>query len=339
MTTKEIQTKVNKSLRSLLHEEVKQALPKEVANQVNFTETNDGLLVQPKKEKTRELEQKVLFHLSRFKANVPEDGQNRHFLIPWKKMSYRIVLRHLENLRNEGRVQRFSRGQYNIDLAVQKRQSLASMYRKVLSINARELKGNYTTTLLGKEGMIIPFNPVYLLPQTTSLFKIIYHWRSREHKDKDTAKAEANIWINSFMNNVSVEIGSTGAPFGIRSGKMVTSERQEIGPALLGAMIGKRVSKRKYGVDALVFQSATEIIFRLLTNLIDPESLKSFGDSDIVVKISFNPIEFLRTMSNLKEPFEMGLNREMVRKWGILPSKTYLEPETRKKRVFSDDGL
>jgi hypothetical protein len=337
LSTKEVVTRVDVSLRSILREEVREALPKEIAGQVRLADTISGLLILSNHKIIHEFMRKVLISLNQFNVSVRSEGQDKHFLVPWREMDYRVILRHLENLKAEGKIERVKRGRYTIDTAVQKRQSLALEYHKVLSISAAELRGHYASTLLGKEDLVIPFDPAYALPQAASLFKKVYDRRFSRHKDKKIAKAEANIWLNSFMRNVCIEIGSTGAPFRVMSGKMVTSERQEIGPALLGAMIGKRISKRSYGVDALMFQSATDIMFRLLTDLIDPDSLKAFGDSDIVVRISFNPLKFLRTMSNLEEVFEMRLNRQMVRKWGVFPTKTYLEPETKKKRVFSEE--
>jgi hypothetical protein len=263
-----------------------------------------------------------------------EVGQILPKEVPWKKMGYRVVLRHLGNLAEEGRVRQTRRGRYTIDVAVQKRQNIASEYRQLLSINAAELSGHYSSTLLGKKGLIIPFNPAYALRQTALLRRKIYERRLSRHGDEEVAKAETDIWIDSFMNSVNVEIGSTGAPFSFLSGKMMTTERQEMGPALLGAIAGKRISKKGYGVDALVFQSATEIMYRLLTDLIDPESLKAFGNSDVVVKICFNPLKFLQTKNNLKEPFEMKLNSKPVRKLGLFPTKTRLISETKKRVIF-----
>ncbi len=319
--------------------EVGAALSEDLATKVDLEDSISGILILLKEGMPQEFKRKVLFSLNRFGATFSGDREGKNVLVPWRKMAYRTVLRRLKDLTREKRVHRIGKGHYTIDAAIQKRENLASAYSEVLSFNAAGLRGHYATTLLGKDGIVIPFNSAHALPQTTAIFKKIYDWRLNGHKDKETAKAEANIWINSFMNTVRVEIGTTGVPFKIISGRMMTSERQEIGPAVLGAIVGKRVSKRKFGVDALVFQSATEIMFRLLTSLIDLESLKAFGDSDIVVKVSFNPLEFLRSMNNLKEPFESRLNRQMVRKWGVLPSKTYLEPETRKKRVFSEGSL
>ena len=332
----EIQSRVDETLRILLHEEIHSALLEDLATKVNLEDSACGILVLLKEDVPREFEKKVLFSLSRFGATFSSDSGVRKVLVPWSRISYRTILRCLKDLMKEEKVFRMGRGHYTIEATVKKREEQASTYKKVFSINAAGLRGNYLTTLLGKGAMGIPFNPAYVLPETASIFKKIYEQRLGIHNDKETALAEANIWLNSFMKNVHVEIGTTGSPFEIIPGRMTTKELQEIGPAIMGAMVRKRVLKRKFGADALVFQSAFEIMFQLLANLIDIKSLKTFEGSDIVVKVSFNPREFFRSADELREQFESRLNRKMVRKWGFLPTKTYLEPETRKKRAFSE---
>ena len=336
ISVKEIHSRVNKHLRIFFHEEVRAALSKDLATKLKFENSTMGILILPEEEAPHEFEKNVLLTLNRLGIKASSGRGAKNVLVPWSRISYRTILRCLKYLIKEEKVIRIGKGHYTTDAAVKKREDVASAYIRVLSIDAVGLRGNYLTTLLGKGAMGIPFNPAYVLPEAASIFKKVYERRLCIHNDKETALAEANVWLNSFMNNVHVEIGTTGSPFKILSGRMTTSELQEIGPAILGAVVRKRVVKREFGVDALVFQSAFEIVFQLLVNLIDIKSLKTSEESDIVVKVSFNPREFVRSIDAFREPVESRLNRKMVRKMGFLPTKTYLESETREKRIFSE---
>ena len=234
-----------------------------------------------------------------------------------------VVHRCLKVLMKEKRVVKLpnTRGEYTIDFAIQEAKKTCSAFtRTVLSVNNyRELKGETSQTIQGQK-IDTPFCPINSAPETVSISRHIEKWRLQIHGEKDIAGAEANAWINSFINALSCEVESGDTPLKIRPDKLVSTEKRD-------------------GVNAFIFRKAMEIMLELFESL-DLESLKRAKDSGLLVdaqmsvRISFNPVTFIQLLKRYRDEKEIELNRTQVQ--SEFPWKTFELNKSLNKRVFKE---
>ncbi|EMR73012.1 hypothetical protein MCGE09_00328 [Thaumarchaeota archaeon SCGC AB-539-E09] len=209
------------------------------------------------------------------------------------RLSYRSIMRQLDTLKSDGSVVRIGRGEYSTSEVLQIRRKRELAFRNVISLSSGNLTGVSKVTERGKLVSEAPANPLTYSDAVSTLTKEIVEKRRKFHGDEELAKKEADIWVACLLNNISVELGTTGESFNVVPGRFATTISQELPVKLLGLLVSKQQSMdRKMGHDALIFQEAAQII-RLLIDLVDWHSWNVRDNTtELVVKIVYNPVNF-----------------------------------------------
>jgi len=216
------------------------------------------------------------------------------------KLHYRTIMRQLDKLIAEGSIGRVGRGEYSTCEIILRRRERELAFRSVLSINRQNLRGVFKATEWGRLVAEAPVNPLTYSDAILNMAREIVEKRRETHGDKELAEKEADIWVACLLNNIGVELGSTGSPFEVVPGRFVTTIRQELPIRLLGSLMSKQFIDRKMGHDALIFQEATQIV-KLLIDLVDWSNLVvPDNTTELVVKIAFNPVNFLYDFERVK---------------------------------------
>jgi hypothetical protein len=241
------------------------------------------------------------------------------------KMNRRCIYRHIDTLMEKPpRVIKVGngRGLYTIDFAREQIAKQREAFKKImLSIDShRELRGE-TTHVIHDQRVDVPTNPIFDAPETQKIYDRIEKWRLQIHGQKDIANAEAVAWISGFIEVLSYDIETGEYPLRIRPESLLTTDR-------------------KVGVNAFIFRKAMEIMLELLESL-DLESLKKdktpgfLGDTQLCVRITFNPAAFYQALKYYRDREEIRLNQKRVFIPGM-PGKQYEYGEKLKKRVFNE---
>ena len=216
------------------------------------------------------------------------------------RLHYRTILRQLDKLIVEGSIDRVGRGEYSTCEIILRRRERELAFRSVLSISRQNLRGVFKATEWGRLVSEAPANPLTYSDAILDMSREIVERRRKTHGDKELAEKEADIWIACFLNNIGVELGSTGTPFEVVPGRFVTTIRQELPVRLLGSLMSKQFIDRKMGHDALIFQEAAQIV-KLLIDLVDWSNLVvPENTTELVVKIAFNHVNFLYDFERVK---------------------------------------
>jgi hypothetical protein len=217
-----------------------------------------------------------------------------------EKLHYRTIMRQLDKLIDEGSVIRMDRGEYCTRATIEKRSEREQAFRSILSISRQNLRGIFKTTEWGRPVSEAPANPLTYSDAILNMAREIVEKRKETHGDKELAEKEADIWLACLLNNICVELGSTGVSFEVVPGRFVTTIRQELPVRLLGSLMSKQFVDRKMGHDALIFQEAAQIV-KLLIDLVDWSNLDvPDNTTELVVKIAFNPVNFLHDFERVK---------------------------------------
>lgn len=209
------------------------------------------------------------------------------------RIGYRSILRQLDALKSEGIVVRIGRGEYSTSEVLQRRRDRELAFRNVLSLSRGSLTGVSKVTERGKLVSETPANPLTHSDTVLNITKEIVEKRREFHGDEELADKEADVWVACLLNNINVELGTTGEPFKVVPGRFVTTISQELPIKLLGSLISKRQSvDKKMGHDALIFQEAAQIV-KLLIDLVDWRNWSVLDNTtELVVKIVYNPVNF-----------------------------------------------
>jgi hypothetical protein len=208
------------------------------------------------------------------------------------KLHYRTIMRQLNKLKDERCVVRIGRGEYCTRATIEKRSEREQAFRSILSIARQNLRGVFKATEWGRLVSEAPANPLTYSDVILNMAREIVEKRKKTHGDEELAEKEANIWVTCLLNNICVELGSTGPPFEVVPGRFATSIRQELPIRLLGSLMSKQFVERKIGHDALIFQEAAQIV-KLLIDLVDWYNWEVLDNTtELVVKIIYNPVNF-----------------------------------------------
>lgn len=216
------------------------------------------------------------------------------------KLNYRTIMRQLDRLTDEGSVIRMGRGEYCTRATIEKRSEREQAFRSILSISRQNLSGVFKATEWGRPVSEAPANPLTYSDAILNMTKELVEERRKTHGDKELAEKEADIWVACLLNNIGVELGSTGTPFEVVPGHFDTTIRQELPIRLLGSLMSKQFVDRQMGHDVLIFQEAVQIV-KLLIDLVDWRKLDvPDNTTELVVKIAFNPVNFLHDFERVK---------------------------------------
>jgi len=216
------------------------------------------------------------------------------------KLHYRTILRQLDRLIDEESVVRMGRGEYCTRATIGKRSEREHAFRSILSIGRQNLRGIFKASEWGRTVSEASANPLIYSDAIQDMVREIVEKRRKTHGDKELAEKEADIWVTCLLNNICVELGSTGSPFEVVPGRFATTIRQELPIRLLGSLMSKQYIDRKMGHDALIFQGAVQIV-KLLIDLVDWSNFDvPDNTTELVVKIVYNPVNFLHDFERVK---------------------------------------
>jgi hypothetical protein len=262
---------------------------------------------------------------SAMKSNARKKGLSAKEIENLPKMDRRCIYRHLDTLMKEKppRVIKIGRGQYTVDFAAEQINNQRKAFTRImLSVDShRKLRGENYRMIDGQK-FDVPTNPIFGSPEEHKVFMHIEDWRLKIHNQKDIADAEANAWTNSFIDVLSYDVETGEAPLKIRPESLVTTEK-------------------KVGVNAFIFRKAMEIMLELLESL-DTQSLKNekspiyLGDTQLMVRITFNPVDFYNVLKSYRDRFEMELNRHEVQAPSGLSGRKFQLNDTIEKHVFHE---
>ena len=209
------------------------------------------------------------------------------------RLSYRSIMRQLDALTSEGSVVRIGRGEYSTSEMLQRRRAMELEFRNVLTLSQGSLTGVSKVTEHGKLVSETSANPLTYSDTVLNIKKEIVEKRRKFHGDEELAEKEAEIWAACLLNNISVELGTTGDPFNVTPGHFATTLSQELPIKYLGSLITKQQPvDKKMGHDALIFQEAAQIV-KLLIDLVDWRNWNVLDNTtELVVKIVYNPVNF-----------------------------------------------
>jgi hypothetical protein len=230
--------------------------------------------------------------LSRNKKPEYKEGMNR-----------RAIYRHLKTLLKEKPPRVFKvgdRGLYTIDYAIEQNEK----ERKEITRSIMSIKG-----CSKREG-------VYDSSENSLVLEYVKKWRLRTHGQKDVAQIEADIWVNSLLDALSLDIGTGEAPLIIKPGS---------------------------GLDTFVSRKAIEIVFALLESLdlkyLEQDKTNStLSDSQLAITIKFNPAKFLNKMRFYRDFWELKLNSDRMPKFTTEAGLVCRRFDERylKKRIFKE---
>ena len=209
------------------------------------------------------------------------------------RLSYRSIMRQLDALTSEGSVVRIGRGEYSTSEMLQRRRARELGFRNILTLSQGSLTGVSKVTERGKLVSETPTHPLTYSDVILNIKKEIVDQRRKLHGDEELADREADIRIACLLNNISVELGTTGDPFKVVPGRFATTISQELPIKYLGSLITKQQPvDKKIGHDALIFQDAAQIV-KLLIDLVDWRTWNLLDNTtELVVKIVYNPVNF-----------------------------------------------
>ena len=216
------------------------------------------------------------------------------------KLHYRTIMRHLDRLTDEGSVIQTGRGEYCTRASIEKRSEREQAFRSILSLSHQNLRGVFKATERGRLVLEAPANPLTYSDAIRNMAREIVEKRKKIHGDEELAEKEADIWVACLLNNIGVELGSTGTPFEVVPGHFDTTIRQELPIRLLGLLMSKQFVDRKMGHDVLIFQEAVQIV-KLLIDLVDWRNFDvPDNTTELVAKITYNPVNFLHDFERVK---------------------------------------